>query len=234
FEHTFVDKMRSTPGVISAASTSAVPASGGSGTIRFVVEGRPVTSASGQEDEADIMTTGPEFFPALRVPLLAGRLYDRRHTIDKPSVLLVNQSFAKRYFPNEDPVGKRIRFTYSDKNPYLPIIGVVGDTAQIDLAAPRPPIIYSSNDQGPNTFLSFTIRTAGDPAAFLGTARTVLREIDPQLPMIQPFTMEEVAAQSPSVFLRHYPSYLIGGFAALALIVATVGLYGLISYAVLQ
>jgi putative ABC transport system permease protein len=78
------------------------------------------------------------------------------------------------------------------------------------------------------------VRTAGDPAAFLGSARTALREMDPQLPMIQPFTMEEIAAQSPSVFLRRYPSYLIGGFAALALIVATVGLYGLISYGVLQ
>lgn len=78
------------------------------------------------------------------------------------------------------------------------------------------------------------IRTAGDPAAFVATARAALREMDPRLPLIQPQTLEEIADQSPSVFLRRYPSYLIGGFAALALLLAMIGLYGLISYGVAQ
>jgi len=232
FAHQLVDNLRAVPGVVSVATTAAIPANGGSSTIRFVVEGRP--GVLGQEDEADILTTGPEFFDTMRVPILSGRLYTRRDTIDTPSVLLVNQAFAKRYFPKEDPVGKRIRFTYSDQNPFMAIAGVVGDTAQVDLAAPHPPIIYASNDQGPNGFLSFLVRTSGDPAAFIGAARETLHRIDPQLPLIQPRSLEQIAQQSPSVFLRRYPTYLIGSFAALALILATIGLYGLISYGVLQ
>jgi len=104
FAHQLVDNLRAVPGVVSVATTAAIPANGGSSTIRFVVEGRP--GVLGQEDEADILTTGPEFFDTMRVPILSGRLYTRRDTIDTPSVLLVNQAFAKRYFPKEDPVGK--------------------------------------------------------------------------------------------------------------------------------
>jgi ABC-type antimicrobial peptide transport system permease subunit len=111
---------------------------------------------------------------------------------------------------------------------------VVGDVAEIDLAAPPPPLIYFPNDQGPNTYLSYLVRTAGDPLAFVGTARAVLHDMDAQLPLIQPQPLEKVANESPSVFLRRYPSYLIGSFAGLALILAMVGLYGLISYMVLQ
>jgi putative ABC transport system permease protein len=134
----------------------------------------------------------------------------------------------------ENPIGKRVRFTYSAQNPYLQIVGVAGDTSSIDLAAAPPAIIYTPNDQGPSTFLNYMVRTAGGPAAFVGAARAALKEMDPQLPLIQPQSLEEVANQSPSVFLRRYPSYLIGSFAALALILAIVGLYGLISHLVLQ
>lgn len=232
FEHEFVDKLGGLPGVVSAGSTGRIPANGGTGTIRFVVEGR--LPDPGHETESDIMSTGPEFFSTMRIPVLSGRLYERRDTEPAPPVLVVNQAFARRYFPGEDPVGRRIRFTYSDSNPFLTIVGVVGDTAQVDLAAPHPPLIYGPNDRSPNTFLSFLVRTSGDPLAFVGAARAALREIDSQVPMIQPTTLEQIAAQSPSVFLRRYPSYLLGAFAALALVLAIVGLYGLISYGVLQ
>jgi putative ABC transport system permease protein len=232
FEHEFVDKLNALPGIVAAGSTGRIPTNGGTGTIRFLVEGR--LPDPGHETESDILSTGPEFFSAMRIPVLSGRLYERRDTAPAPPVLVVNQAFAKRYFPGEDPVGRRIRFTYSDQNPFLTIVGVVGDTSQVDLAAPHPPLIYGPNDRSPNTFLSFLIRTSGDPMAFVGAARATLREIDPQLPMIQPTTLEEIAAQSPSVFLRRYPSYLLGAFAALALVLAIVGLYGLISYGVLQ
>ena len=147
---------------------------------------------------------------------------------------MVSRAFVKAYLHGENPIGKRIRFTYSAQNPYLQIVGVAGDTASIDLAAVPPAIIYTPNDQGPNTYLSYIVRAAGEPAAFVGAARAALQQMDPQLPLIQPQSLEDVANQSPSVFLRRYPSYLIGCFAALALILAIVGLYGLISHLVLQ
>jgi len=148
--------------------------------------------------------------------------------------VVVSRVFVKTYLSGENPIGKRIRFTFSAQNPFLQIVGVAGDTASIDIAALPPAIIYTANDQGPSTFLSYLVRTAGEPAAFVGTARAALHEMDLQLPMIQPQSLEQIANQSSSVFLRRYPSYIIGSFAALALILAVVGLYGLISHMVLQ
>lgn len=232
FEHQFVERLHGIPGVLNVASTNAIPANGGAGSIRFVVEGRP--TAVGQDYECDIVTVDSTYYSTLKIPLIHGRYFNAADSIDAPRVLVVNQAFARSYFPNDSPLGKRIRFTYNALEPFREIVGVVGDTAQDDLAAPRPPIIYVPNDQGPSTYLSFMVRIAGQPVAFVGSVRAALREIDPQLPLIQPRTLEQVAEQSPSVFLRSYPSVLVGSFAALALILAAVGLYGLISYTVLQ
>jgi predicted permease len=232
FEHQFTEKLRNTPGVVDVGMTTALPVGGSGGTIRFVVEGRP--TAAGQEDEADIITTSPGYFSTLQLPLIKGRLFSAADQADKPNVLVVNQAFANKYFPNEDPVGKRTRFTFNVKEPYREIVGVVGNIAQDDLASPAPPIIYYPNDQGPSTYMTFMVRTAGSPEAFIGTAQAALHEMDPQLPLIRPETMDQFTRDSPTVFLRRYPSYLIGSFAALAVILAMIGLYGLISFTVLQ
>ncbi len=232
FDHDFTQRLRSLPGVLDVGQTSGIPASGGSGTIRFVVEGRP--TATGQEDECQIITVSTGYFSSLKIPLADGRFFNARDVRGAPDVVVVSRAFSKAYFPRENSIGKRIRFTYSAQNPFLQIVGVAADTASIDLAAPPPPIIYTPNDQGPSTYLSYMVRTAGEPDAFVGAARAALQEMDPQLPLIQPQSLEQIANQSPSVFLRRYPSYLIGSLAALALILAVVGLYGLISHLVLQ
>jgi putative ABC transport system permease protein len=231
FDHGFTDRLRNIPGVVDVGQASNIPLTGGS-TVRFVVQGRPM--AAGAEDESQILTVTSNYFSALKIPLVQGRGFNSTDTYKAPGVLMVNKAFARAYLGGGDPVGKRIRFTFSDKNPYLEIIGVTGDTAAIDLATPAPAMIYSFNDQGPSTFLSYVVRTAGDPAAFVGATRAALREMDPQLPLIQPQSLEEIANQSPSVFFRRYPSYLIGSFAVLAMALATIGLYGLISYTVQQ
>ena len=232
FDHEFTQRLRSLPGVLDVGQTSGIPASGGSSTIRFVVEGRP--TATGQEDECQIIAVSTGYFSSLKIPLSDGRFFSARDVQGAPDVVVVSHAFTKTYFPGENAIGKRIRFTYSAQNPFLQIVGVAGDTASIDLAAPPPPIIYTPNDQGPSTFLSYVVRTAGEPGAFIGAARAALQEMDPQLPLIQPQSLEQIANQSPSVFLRRYPSYLIGSLAALALVLAVVGLYGLISHLVLQ
>jgi putative ABC transport system permease protein len=232
FDHAFTERLRNVPGVLDVGQTSGIPASGGSGTIRFVIEGR--TTALGQEDECQIIGVSTGYFSSLKIPLAEGRFFAATDTVESPGVVVVSRAFVKTYLPGENPIGKRVRFTYSAKNPFLQIVGVAADTASIDLAAAPPAIIYTPNDQGPNTFLSYIVRTAGEPAAFVGAARAALQQIDPQLPLVQPQSLEQVANQSPSVFLRRYPSYLIGCFATLALILAVVGLYGLISHLVLQ
>jgi putative ABC transport system permease protein len=232
FEHQLSERLRNLPGVESVAMTTAIPIGGSGGTIRFIVEGRPVTV--GQEDESDIITASPAYFTTLRVPLVSGRIFSATDNHDAPGVLVVNHAFVKKYFPNEDAVGKRIHFTFNAKEPYRQIIGVVGDVAQDDLSAPPPPVIYYPNDQGPSTFLTYMIRTAGEPGAFIGTVQSTLHDMDRQLPLITPLTMEDFTGQTPAVFLRRYPSYLIGSFAALAVILAMVGLYGLLSFTVTQ
>ncbi len=230
FEHVFTEKLGSLPGVESVGMASGLPANGGNGTIRFVVEGQPVRT--GQEDECDILEINTHYFPALKIPLITGRGFTAHDNLQAAPVAIINQAFAKSYLRGENPIGKRLRFTFDAREPYREVVGVVGDTAQDDLAATPPPIIYMPNEQNSSTFLSYVVRTRGNPSAFIGTARAALRKMDPRLPLIQPKTLEQIANESPSVFLRRYPSYLIGGFAALALTLAIVGLYGLISYGV--
>lgn len=233
FDHQFEDRLRAVPGIEGVGMTSSLPLSGGGGSIRFLIEGRPVET--GKEDEEQIRTVDESFFPTMKVPLVAGRFFN--DSADSPSgapSLIVNQAFMKRYFPNENPIGKRIRFTFNIQEPYRQIVGIVGNVAEIDLAQAPLPVIYYPNDQGPNSFLNFMVRTAGDPAAFLGSIRAALADIDPQLAMIQPQSEERIANESQGVFLRRYPSYLIGSFAGIALILAMVGLYGQISYTVAQ
>jgi len=126
--------------------------------------------------------------------------------------------------------------TFSSNELFRQVVGVVGDVAEDNLAAAPPPAIYFpvAQSTGYTVYLSYVVRAAGESAALVGPARTVLREIDPQLALSQPQSMEMVISRSPAVFLRRYPLYLIGSFAALALVLAMIGLYGLISYSVLQ
>jgi putative ABC transport system permease protein len=233
FAREFTDRLRNSSGVVNVASTTVVPATGRGSTIRFVIEGRP--TALGREDECNIAEISRGYFPTMEIPLVEGRFFSEDDTkINAPEVVMVSRAFVKSYFPNENPIGKRIRYTYNPKLPFRQIVGVVQDTALLDLDTPPQPVIYESNERSGDTYLSYIVRTKGDPSAFVGAARSILRDIDPQLPLIEPRTLEQVAGQAPSVFLRSYPSLLIGSFAGLALILAMIGLYGVISYSVIQ
>ena len=233
FDRDFTSRVRTVPGVMGIASTSIVPLTGGGNTIRFEVEGRP--TAAGKENECDIRDISPDYFSVMGIPLVAGRFFN--DSADTPSGsrrVIVNQAWVKRNLPGENPLGKRIRFTYSPTQPFREIVGVVGDSAEAGLDSPGEPILFAPYVQDVSAFITYIVRTAGDPTGMLGAAHTAMRNADPQLILIRPVTMDQIIAQSPSVFLRRYPSFLIGSFAVLALILTTVGLYGLISYSVSQ
>lgn len=232
FDQEFSNRLKTLPGVVDVAAGRALPLSGGSGSIRFVIEGHSVVA--GHEDECDINDATPDYFTALKIPLLQGRFFDdATDKLGAPGHLIVNQAFVDRYLPGENPIGKRLRFTYSPKNPFQDIVGVVGSVPD-NLDGEMSPVIYTALRHNPDNFITYGVRTTQNPAAIVGEVRNALREMNAQLPLYQPETMEQVMARSPSVFLRRYPSYLIGCFAALALILACVGLYGLISYSVAQ
>jgi predicted permease len=233
FDRDFMDRMRVLPGFVGVASTSVVPLTGGGNTIRFAIEGHP--TAAGQENECDIRDVSAGYFSMMGIPLVAGRFFnDADDTPAGPMRVIVNRAWVKRNLPGEDPIGKRIKFTYSPTEPYRQIAGVVGDIADAGLDSANEAILFAPFRQDAGSFITYMVRTAGDPGRAIGAARAALRSADPQLITILPITMDQIVAQSPSVFLRRYPSFLIGSFAGLALILAMVGLYGLISYSVSQ
>lgn len=234
-EHAFLDRLRNSPGVQSASATSGLPATGNRSRNRFVIEGRP--SVDGQDEDCVTRRVDASYFATMEIPLLAGRLFTAADIQGAPKVAIVNQAWVKRYVGRgEDPIGKRVRMTFSADEPFRAIVGVVGDVAEDTLAAAPPVVMYFPLDQssGYTAYLSYVVRTAGEPAGFVSLARSTLRELDPQLAIIQPQSMEQVINRSPAVFLRRYPFYLIGTFGMLALVLAMIGLYGLVSYSVLQ
>ena len=235
FTHDFLDRLRSLPGVVGASATSGLPVAGNRSTNRFLIEGRAV--APGEEESSISRRVERDYFAVMKIPLLRGRYFAESDTANSPWVAIVNQAWVKRYLSaGEDPTAKRVRMTSSPEEPFRQIVAVVGDAAEDNLAVPPPPVIYFLVDQdsGYTTYLNYVIRTSGDPKAMLRTARSTMRATDPELAFIQPQSLEEFVDRSPAVFLRRYPFYLIGSFAGLALILATIGLYGLISYSMLQ
>ncbi|HUI83033.1 MAG TPA: ABC transporter permease [Candidatus Binatia bacterium] len=235
FAREFLDRLRALPGVQGASATSALPAASNRGTTRFVIEGRVV--APGQEESSVARRVDADYFAVMKIPLLRGRSLAASDTEDHPWVVVVNQAWAKRFFSDsEDPVGRRLRLTRSPEEPFRQIVGVVGDVAEDTLAVPPPPVMYFpiAQDSGSTLYLNYVVRTRGEPAGVANAARLVLHSIDPRLAFIQPQSMQQFVERSPAVFLRRYPFYLIGSFAVLALVLATIGLYGLISYSVVQ
>jgi len=235
FVQEFLDRLRSLPGVQGASATSGLPVTENRSRNRFVVEGQ--TSADGEDEDCVTRRVASDYFAVMKIPLLAGRAFASADTQDSPRVAVVNQAWVRRYGARGvDPIGKRVRMTFSANEPFRQVVGAIGDVAEDSLATAPPPVMYFPVDQssGYTAYLSYVIRTAGDPAALITPARAVLRDLDPQLAIILPRSMEQVLNRSPAVFLRRYPLYLIGGFGALALALAMIGLYGLISYSVLQ
>jgi predicted permease len=233
-EHEFLDRLRGLPGVEGASAVSGLPISENRNTNRFVIEGRPV--ARGQEEDCVTRRVDAGYFAVMKIPLLAGRFFASSDAPDAPKVAIVNQAWVKRYANGQNPVNMQVRMTFSASEPYREIVGVIGNVAEDNLAAAPPPVMYFPVDQssGYTAYLSYVVRTSQEPAAFFHTVRAVLGSLDPQLALIQPQTMDQLIERSPAVFLRRYPFYLIGSFATLALVLAIVGLYGLVAYSVLQ
>lgn len=235
FTHAFLDQLRNLPGVQGVSATNGLPITENRTKNRFVMEGQPATE--GLDQDAITRRVDSDYFKVMSIPLITGRMFSSADTENAPPVVIVNQAWVKTFVTlGQDPIGKQVRLTSMASEPFRQVVGIIGDVAEDNVDTKAPPVMYLPLDQGSayTRYLRYVVRTTSDPASTIDSTRALLRQLDPQLVVIEPQSVDDLVNLSPAVFLRRYPLYLIGCFAVLALILTVIGLYGLISYSVLR
>jgi len=226
-------RVKALPGVEAAAFTSILPLSGTNSDSSFAIEGRDPAVDKVYPDE-ELRDITPEYFSVIKVPLLQGRFFNEGDQFDGPGVIIVNDSFAKKWFPNQEAVGKRITFDDTRKPDvkWLTIVGLVGDMRHRGLDLDPKPEYYLAHNQRPYRGMILAVRSAQDPRSLTSAIRREISRLDPDLPAANVRTLEQVAADS--IAPRRLSVVMIGVFAAVALVLASVGIYGVMSFLVVQ
>ena len=220
------------PGVQAAGFTTILPLAGTNSDWSFDIEGVPSTDNSATPDE-EKRQVSPDYFHALQTPLIKGRFFTEADNADAPRVIIVNQAFAKKFLPNENALGKRITFSNPKKNPkWITIVGVVGDIRHFGLDVDPKPEMYVPFAQEPYTTTIYVVRSNQDLAGLLPTIRREIQAIDPALPLANVRTFENVIADS--IAPRRLSVVLLGVFAGIAVLLASAGIYGVMSFLVVQ
>jgi len=221
------------PGVQHVSLTSILPLSGSNSDNSFHIEGRPENQTGVYPDE-EIRVITPDYFRVLESPLLKGRYFTEANNAEAPGVIIINQAMAKKYWPGEDALGKRINFGDADpqKIKWFTIVGIVGDLRHRGLDEDPRPEFYMPHPQRPFRGMILALRSAQDPRAIVSAIRRELQAFDPEQPLANIKTLEQITAES--VAPRRLSVVLIGVFAAVALVLASVGIYGVMSFLVVQ
>jgi putative ABC transport system permease protein len=227
-----LDRLNAIPGVTSAAAASAYPYSNEEHTPYFTIEGRPWRDASEMHYVA-ALTVSPNYLKLLRTPLVRGRELSDSDSANSAGVVMISQSMARDYWHNDDPIGHRIKLGGNDStNPWMTIVGVVSDV-KMDWSENGPPYaVYRPYRQAATHFTSFLIRTAGDPMNIAPAARLAVASVDPDQPIYDMKPYDQVIQES--VIGLAYVAVMMGALGMMALVLAAVGVYGVMAFLVQQ
>ena len=232
FNKQITERIATLPGVKGVGTTSVMPLSDNFDGRGLVVEDQP--KPRGEEISVDLYVTTPGYLRAMEIPTLKGRAISEEDTADSPKIALINKTMAAQLWPNQDPLGKRIRFPGSEKNPqpWRTVVGVVSDVTQYALDKKPPMQIYLPHAQFPTSFNAIVVKVEGEPTAMVNQIRGEILAVDKDQAVFNVTTLEQL--MSESILIRRFFMLLLLVFAGLALILAAVGIYGVMSYVASQ
>jgi putative ABC transport system permease protein len=231
FHQQLLPRIAALPGVIGAASVNWLPLEGGPVDL-LRVEGQP-PPAPGEVPKTTTRVVSPNYFRTMGVALIEGRYFTDEDHQSAPGVVVINSALARKLFGERDPVGRRVLFEGGEPKPFE-VVGVVDDERAGELDEEAMSVIYRPFQQDPWTKLNLVVRTAGEPDSVVNALRGETQALDPNLALYAVATMEQLIAERPSTFMRRYPALLMVVFATIAMALAAVGIYGVISYSVAQ
>jgi putative ABC transport system permease protein len=231
FQTELLNRVAALPGVISAATVNSLPIVGFQGATLFRIEGRLAPQQISDTPVASQRVVSRGYFATMGIPILRGRDFASLERPDSRKVIVVSQGLASRYFPNEDPIGKRMQVD-NPQNPWLTIVGVVGDVHQFGLAADPGMTMYVPYTQDAWTVMSLVIRMQSNPESLAAVIRKEVAAIDRDQPVANITTLEKIVAGS--VADRRFQLIALGVFSAVALMLALIGIYGVLSYSVFR
>jgi len=224
-----VERLRALPGVVEAGATNVLPSSGNNTSRRLQLDDRPDEEPA-RRPLVDFRSVSVTYLDAMKVPLVQGRLFTSGDRADTLPVALISRNMANTYWPEADPIGRRLRLGSDEDAPWITVVGVVDDVLQDWFDRRMTPTVYVPLEQQPRYSLAFVLRATGDPASLASAARAAVRAVDPNQPAFDVMTMHRMIGDK-TIGLR-FAAALMGVFGALSLVLAVVGVYGVMAYSI--